>query len=685
MHAVFLKLCFDAGLSMAIVNTAALNLYDSIDGELKNAIEDVLLYRTKDASIKLLELAKSTMVNAHHVADTVVKKQKRLSTKERVIDALISGNADDIESDVTLLLEKSAPLAIIEGPLMEGMREVSVRFSKGAMFLPEVIRSARVMKKAVAVLECSMKNSGTAARQREKIVLATVKGDVHDIGKNIVATVLGCNGFEIIDLGVMVRAEKIIEAAVNEKAVIIGLSGLVTPSLAEMCDVAALCEKSGLSIPLLVGGATTSLAYTALKIAPLYSAPVVHVSDAGAAPEAVRSLLSVPLRQTFMAELQKKYAAEIEHHQKIENERELLPLHDARKNKTIVNWSSYKKILDDVKKRVIDCGALPIKATEYTHDYAIDNIIPFIDWQSISKKLDAGNNTASSKKLIADAKKMLELVKKEKLIVLKGALRFYPALSSNEDIILFDKEGSGKKEIARLCFLRNQTKKKTKSPNACLADFILPLRKGEGRREKGEGTLREQREFRDSKHISSRGATIKLDGKAMLPDAWGEEGCDYLGFFVLSAGIGVEAAKKKFLAANDTYSAILIATLADTLVEAFSEAIHRRIEAVWRGGNNSQHTKIKARGTRPAFGYPCAPDHADKRLVFKLLDIKKHLPLSLTTSAMINPAASVCGMYFLNPASAYFATGKIGDDQIIEWAKRKKISADEARKRTGNL
>jgi 5-methyltetrahydrofolate--homocysteine methyltransferase len=648
MHAVFLKLCFDAGLSMAIVNTASLNLYDAVDGELKTAIEDVLLYRDKEASARLLELAKKTTATIKSTAGRRGRKQKKLDTGERVVEALISGIDDEIENDVALLLEKLAPLEIIEGPLMEGMREVSIRFSSGDMFLPEVIRSARVMKKAVAVLESVMKNFESAARQKEKIVLATVKGDVHDIGKNIVATVLGCNGFEIIDLGVMVSAEKIIETAVGEKAAFIGLSGLVTPSLFEMCAIAELCEKNKLSIPLLVGGATTSLVHTALRIAPLYSAPVVYVRDAGAAPEAALSLLSPALRDKYIAALQKKYDAEIEHHNKIEAERELISIEDAGKNKVSVNWAAYKKRISGIKKSVIDSGALPLEKTEYTFDYDIEKVIPYIDWRSFTKKLDVDKGTASAKKLIGDAQKMLKLIKKEKLLTLCGAVRFYPALSSNEDIILLCKNERGKKQAScgRLSFLRSQRKKQNFISNPSLADFILPLE------EAAEGE------------------------------------CDYIGFFVLSAGVGVESAKKKFLAANDNYGAILIATLADTLVEAFSEKIHRRVEEAWRSGEktgSSNDKKIKVRGIRPAFGYPSASDHADKRLIFKLLDIKNHLPLRLTGSAMINPAASVCGMYFLNPASFYFATGKIGDDQLAAWAKRKKINMEEARKRTGNL
>jgi 5-methyltetrahydrofolate--homocysteine methyltransferase len=626
MHAVFLRLCREAGLSMAIVNYAATELYNAnaVEGELKCAIEDALLCRKSGAGEALLALAQKTHGRGRQAEGAQKAKAESASPRERIVAALIGGLDGGVERDVLALLAEGAePLDVVEGPLMEGMKEVSARFGRGEMFLPEVMRSARVMRRAVAVLEGRMKGAEGVAPQREKIVLATVKGDVHDIGKNIVGTVLGCNGFEIVDLGVMVGAEKIVEAAVSGGARIVGLSGLVTPSLAEMCAVAELMEERKLDIPLLVGGATTSLAHTALKIDGLYSAPVVYVPDAGAAPEAARALLSPKLRAGYLAKVKNEYDDAIARHAAIAAARQRIPLEEARRNKAAVGQARRAQ-------------AAPPHETEYVEDYRLEKIIPFIDWEAWTRKLDLDRrkDEAAWKNLIADGKETLRLIKKEKLIRLCGAVRLYPALSHNEDVMLYDdaEAGGGKrKEIARFTFPRNQTKKRNGLANPSLADFIL-----------------------------SRGA------------AEGGE-ADRIGLFVLSAGVGVEEAKKKLIAAHDDYRAILLSTLADALAEAFSERTHRRVAGLY------------GKGIRPAFGYPCSPDHADKRTVFRLLDVKHHLPLSLTSSAMIKPAASVCGMYVFNPASYYFSCGQIGDDQLELFARKKNISVEEARKRTATL
>ncbi|MDR3301421.1 MAG: methionine synthase [Spirochaetaceae bacterium] len=628
MHAHFLQLCYEAGLSAAIVNYAAIELYrhDTIESELKTAIDDALLCKKNDAGEVLLNLAKSMKRPSHSES----KDERALgtgcgATRQRISAALISGLDSGIEDDVRLLIADGAlPLEIIEGPLMAGMKEVSERFGRGDMFLPEVIRSARVMRKAVAVLEPLMRNEHVGARRRDKIVLATVKGDVHDIGKNIVGTVLGCNGFEIIDLGVMVSAEKIVEAARKEGARIVGLSGLVTPSLAEMCDVAKLMETHKLDVPLLVGGATTSLVHTALKINTCYSAPVVYVPDAGAAPEAARSLLSESLRTSFLAKLQAAYDKALVHHNALEAARQTIPLEVARKNKFFpygADWNFFPP------QKNIPTG------TEYIADYPLEKIVRFIDWESWARKLDTDKqkNRSEWKKLKSDGEKMLSLIQKEKLIKLCGAVRFYPALSEDEDIILYDTSKGTRTEILRFCFPRNQIKKQEGRANPSLADFILPL------------------------SVASEHQT------------------DYIGLFVLSAGVGVEEAKKRFLAAHDNYSAIILSTLADSLAEAFSERTHRRVGHLY------------GKGIRPAFGYPCSPDHSDKKAVFKLLDIKNQLPLSLTSSAMIKPAASVCGMYIFNPASYYFSCGAIGGDQLEILARKKRMSVEEARKRMMTL
>jgi 5-methyltetrahydrofolate--homocysteine methyltransferase len=635
MNAIFLKLAFEAGLSLAIVNASATGLYDSIDRETRKIIEDALLYKGKNSSETLLELAKKYHVEKK-IKEPCEDKKESQDPRQRIIFALLSGTDDTIESDVNVLLqEKVLPLEIIEGPLMDGMREISRRFGRGEIFLPELIRCARVMKKAVALLEIVLARTNSNTQRKEKIILATVKGDVHDIGKNIVATVLGCNGFDIIDLGVMVDAEIIVERAIKEKACFVGLSGLITPSLSEMCVVTELMEKNRLDIPLLVGGAASSLAHTALKIVPLYSSPVVYVADAGAAPEAVRSLLSPTLRPRFLEELENRYRNAASHHYMIEASREIIPLEEARKNRPVIDWLSYK----DAMKKNTENRALPVREVEYMQDYPLEKIIPFIDWVSFAKKLDMDKdkNKNETQKLIADAHDLLEHIQKNKTIQLCGALSFYPALSLQEDIILYDTALENKKEIARLFFLRNQTKKPKGGANPSLADFILPA---------GE---------------AGHGET------------------DYIGFFVLSAGLGVEEEKQRLRACHDDYGLILTEALADTLVEAFSEETHQRMIRQWgacQGGIG---------GIRPAFGYPCLADHEDKRLVFSLLGIEENMPLSLTSSAMIHPAASLCGMYILNPDSYYFALGKIADDQLSGWAEKKNINLKEAQKRIGVL
>jgi 5-methyltetrahydrofolate--homocysteine methyltransferase len=532
------------------------------------------------------------------------------------------------------------------------MKEVGDRFGAGKMYLPQVIRSARVMKKAVAALEpfirkekalaASTGGNAGASTGGAKIFLATVKGDVHDIGKNIAGVVLGCNGYNIIDLGVMVPAEQIIERAVSENAAAIGLSGLITPSLDEMVVVAREMERRGLRIPILIGGATTSLVHTALRIAPEYSGPVVYIPDAGHSAEAVGSLLSDTVRPGFLAGLADQYREAAALHETIASKRELLPLEQARENR----FSSIQDVPEP-----------KIKAVKEFDNYPPDRVIPLIDWKMFLRFWEMGASgtagavaSAAAEKLLADAKLLLDRIADEGLLRLRGVIGFFPAASEDEDIIIYNDE-EGRKERARFCFLRNQEKKQPGIANFCLADFVPPR--------------------------PAPGKTGK-NGKNAAEKAPG-----WIGLFALSAGFGLNETEAAFRARGDDYGALLLSSLANSLAEAFSAEMHLRVQReLW--GYNPEAPGGK-NGIRPAFGYPACPDHNDKRLAFALLDAQKRCGLELTDSAMIIPAASVCGMYIAHPDSRYFGAGMTGDDQLAAWAKRKGIGMDEARKRIGRV
>ncbi|MDR0710303.1 MAG: B12-binding domain-containing protein, partial [Spirochaetaceae bacterium] len=572
------------------------------------------------------------------------------------VHAVIRGIDDFIEADILELKKHYARcFQIVEGPLMQGMKEVGGRFSAGKMYLPQVIRSARVMKKAVAVLEpfiqkekalavSSDGNSADVSMDGAKIFLATVKGDVHDIGKNIAGVVLGCNGYNIIDLGVMVPAEQIVERAVNENAVIVGLSGLITPSLDEMVIVAREMEKRGLRIPILIGGATTSIVHTALRIVPEYSGPVVYIPDAGHSAEAVGSLLSDTARSRFLAGLEDQYREAAALHESIVSKRALLSLEQARKNR----FSIVRDVPEPKEKTIQEFG-----------NYPVERVIPFIDWKEFLRSWEmnaSGADYAGSRdsapafsaaeKLLSDAKLMLDRVTAEGLLCLRGVIGFFPAASQDEDIVIYDDgRQKGRKERARFCFLRNQEKKQPGLANLCLADFV-PRWPAPG-----------------------KDAAEKVPG--------------WVGLFVLGAGFGLKEAEDAFKARRDDYGALLLSSLANSLAEAFSEEMHLRVQREFWGYNPG--TPGGKSGIRPAFGYPACPDHNDKRLAFALLDAQKRCGFELTDSAMIIPASSVCGMYIPHPDSRYFGAGIPGDDQIAEWAKRKGIDADEARKRTGRI
>jgi 5-methyltetrahydrofolate--homocysteine methyltransferase len=669
MHSVFLKHAVEAGMSMAIVNPAALVPCDDIETGLREAVEDVILNRRPDATERLLSLAEKIAAEDSARLDSVCKsgaKKKaagsgetkaadwrKLDTSARIRHAMVKGLDDYIEADV-LELQKTCPnpLKIVEGPLMDGMKEVGDLFGRGKMYLPQVIRSARVMKKAVAVLEPSIQKGKTLSAG-PKILLATVKGDVHDIGKGIVGVILGCNGCDIIDLGVMIPAEQILEAAEKQKVSMIGLSGLISPSLDEMVIVAGEMEKRKMRIPLLIGGAAASLAHTSLRIAPEYSGPVIYVPDAATAAETVRTLASDDERPRFLEETEEKYLKAASRHKEIQSRIEILPLETARANK--IPTVSYIP----VKSKTIGIVEL--------NEYPVDRVIPYIDWNTYFRTWELADKTypkalhttvkkkafhALQQKLLEDARAILDLIKTRGLLKLRGVIGIFPAASFGDDVALYNPDDKST-EIARFCFLRSQEKKRSGAFNACLADFIAPA---------GSGTQ---------------------SGNAGP--------ADYLGLFALSAGFGLREGVHEYQALNDDYNAIVLATLANTLAEAFTEEIHLRLRREWWGYSPDENLSIedilkgKYVGIRPAFGYPICPDHGDKQIVFEVLEAHRRCGLDLSSSSMMIPAASSCGMFIANPFSYYFGIGQVAEDQIRDWARRKGLGIEEARRRIGNL
>ncbi|MDR2258911.1 MAG: methionine synthase [Treponema sp.] len=657
MHGVFLKHAVEAGLTMAIVNPAGLISYDEIDPALREAAEDVILCRNSkgpdhNPGEHLLSLATELTASGGGRGDRPASgssaEWRNLPPEDRIVHAMVRGIDDYIEADVLEVRPRyGRALEIVENLLMKGMREVGDRFGEGTMFLPQVIRSARVMKKAVAALEpfieaektrspaAGPENGGT------KVILATVKGDVHDIGKNIVGLVLGCNGCHILDLGVMTPAERIIEAAVKEKADIIGLSGLISPSLDEMVYTAREMEKQGIKIPLMIGGAATSLAHTSLRIAPEYSGPVAYVPDAGKSAETVRSLLSETERPRFLENLETSYRDAVLRHEKIKRFIDLIPLRNARENKI----PSVSHI--PVEPKVKGIIELP--------DYPPERVIPYIDWTAFLQTWDLAEETYPSaytgraqrerqkarKKLLEESRALLDRIVQEKILQLRGIVGLFPAWSDGDDIVVEAPPG----ELTRFCFPRNQEKKRTAGPNPCLADFTAPKNRGP----------------------------------------------DWIGLFALSAGFGLAEASAEYRAKNDDYGSILLASLANTLTEAFSEEVHLRVRREWWAYAPNETLSAgeilggKFRGIRPAFGYPACPDHRDKGIAFRILGARERCGLELTDTAMIVPAASVCGMYFSHPGSYYFGIGRLDDDQIEDWARRKGISPLDVQRRLGRV
>jgi len=653
MHSAFLFHAITAGMDMGIVNAGNMPVYDEIEPDLLKLVEDVILNKRKDGAERLIAYAEK--VGEKDILAKHVDEWRKLPVAERLKHSLVKGISDHIEED-TEEARKLFPraLEVIEGPLMDGMNIVGDLFGSGKMFLPQVVKSARVMKKAVAVLEPYIQlekakelpprpspNLGReTGRGLKKILLATVKGDVHDIGKNIVGVVLGCNNYEVIDLGVMVPAEKILDTAVKEDVDVIGLSGLITPSLEEMVHVAAEMERRNLHFPLLIGGATTSEIHTAVKIAPQYNRPVIHVRDASRCVGVLSNLLNPLNNQDFLKDINQKYETLREKHAGRKKDEELISLKQARQNGLKVDWAS-------VEIHVPESLGLNI-----LENYPLENLRPYIDWTfffhawrmpgKFPEIFDDPVKGEEALKLYRDANLMLDEIIKGEMLGAKGVIGLFPAFSEGEEVKVFD-HVLQEEEIARFHFLRNQERKGDGVPNLSLADFIAP-----------EGGTR-----------------------------------DYLGLFAVTAGIGIEPWIRKYEEEHDHYRSIMIKVLADRLAEAFAEHLHERARKEFWGYAKEENLSIaqmlreEYSGIRPAPGYPACPEHSEKETLFDLLDAQIKAGITLTENWAMYPAASVCGYYFSHPFSRYFNLGKLKDDQVEDYAKRKGITVTEARKLLG--
>jgi len=649
MHSVFLYHAIQAGMDMGIVNAGQLALYDDIDPELRELVEDVILNRRSDATDRLLEAAE------RFKGEGAQKKEVDLSwrekpVEERLVQALVHGIGTYIEQDTEEARQKvERPLHVIEGPLMAGMNVVGDLFGSGKMFLPQVVKSARVMKQAVAYLmpfmEQEKRDLGLADQASAgKILLATVKGDVHDIGKNIVGVVLQCNNYDVIDLGVMVPVQKILDTARERKVDIIGLSGLITPSLDEMCHVAAEMEREGFDLPLLIGGATTSRVHTAVKISPNYhKSQAIYVTDASRAVGVVSSLMSPEGRPKAIAKVREEYARMADSYARGQAEKARTSIADARANRLKLDWAVY------TPPKPTFLGTRAFKA------YDLAELARYIDWTpffhawelkgTFPRILDDDKYGEAARNLYDDARAMLKQLIDEKWLTANGAVGFWPANSLGDDIELYADDRRTKR-IAVLHTLRQQMARDGSRANLALADFVAP----------------------------------KETGFA-----------DYVGSFAVTAGIGEEEVARRFERANDDYSKIMIKALADRLAEAFAEALHEKVRReLWAYApgeklSNEQLIAEDYAGIRPAPGYPAQPDHTEKGTLFALLDAEKAAGIKLTESYAMWPAAAVSGLYFSHPESRYFGVGKIGRDQVADYAGRKGWSIEETERWLGTI
>lgn len=648
MHSAFLYHAIAAGLDMGIVNAGMLEVYEEIDPDLKVLVEDVLLNRRPDATERLVDFGEQLKASAS-VSSTVEKKTEEWrngTVEERLSHALVKGIDTYINADTEeARLKVGRPLQVIEGPLMDGMGVVGDLFGAGKMFLPQVVKSARVMKKSVAYLtpfmeaeKEAMAAAGQEVKTQGKIVLATVKGDVHDIGKNIVGVVLACNNYEVIDLGVMVPAEKILERAREEKADIIGLSGLITPSLDEMVHVAREMERNGFKVPLLIGGATTSRAHTAIKIAPHYSEPVVHVLDASRAVPVTTSLLSEESKQNFVSQHRAEYEAVRKAH--AAPRQHVVSIEEARERHTPIKW----RVEDIAKPAFIGVRALD--------DFPLSVLREFIDWSPFfhawglkgiyPRILEDEKQGAQAQQLFSEGSALLDKIIQQKPITARGVYGFFPANAVGDDVELY-LDDTRSAVLDRFHFLRQQANREGAEPCRSLADFIAPK------------------------------ATA-------LPD--------FIGAFAVTSGIGLRELCDRFRADHDDYNAIMAEALADRLAEAFAECLHKRVREEWGYGcqetfTNAELIQEKYRGIRPAPGYPASPDHTEKGTIWRLLDVQAKTGILITESFAMWPGSSISGIYFAHPESRYFSVGKIDRDQVVDYQKRKGMTLKEAERWLG--
>ena len=637
MHSVFLYYAIKNGMTMGIVNPEMLTIYDEIPKDLLEHVEDVILNRRDDATERLLDFAENVKGDVKSNEKAVLEWRSG-TIQERITHSLVKGVDQFIEEDVEeARLAATKPIEVIEINLMAGMNVVGDLFGSGKMFLPQVVKSARVMKKAVAYLLPFIEASKQAGDKQGngKILMATVKGDVHDIGKNIVSVVLACNNYEIVDLGVMVAPEKIIAAAIEHNVDIIGLSGLITPSLDEMVYLAKELDKRDIKIPIMIGGATTSRAHTAVKIAPQYRQTVIHVNDASRAVTVAGSLLNSD-KKIYMASIREEYDAFRETFLSRSRDKNFLTIEQARKNKLQLDWNSYEFT------RPKHIGAQLV-------DIELDVLVPYIDWTPFFRTWELHGKYPAiltdevvgeqAQAVFKDAQEMLEVVLKEKKFTAKGIFGIFPANQvDDDDIQLYDENG---KAIEKFLTLRQQAQKTKGAPNIALADFIAP----------------------------------KDSGKT-----------DYMGAFCVTTGFGVDEWADEFRDNLDDYNSIMVKALADRLAEAFAEYLHEKVRKEYWGYSPDENISTEAmiaedyKGIRPAPGYPACPDHLEKPTIWKLLKVEEAIGVTLTESMAMWPASAVSGYFFANPDSKYFGLGKIKEDQVVDYAKRRNTSTDNAMK-----
>ena len=639
MHASFLYHAIQHGMNMGIVNPSMLEVYDEVPKKLMEHVEDVLLDRRDDATERLLDYAEN-IVSVKKEGKKQDDSWRKEDLKSRITHALIKGiDAFIVEDTEEARKEASRPIEVIEGPLMDGMNVVGDLFGSGKMFLPQVVKSARVMKKAVAHLQPFIeaeKNEGS--QFAGKVLMATVKGDVHDIGKNIVSVVLACNNYDIVDLGVMVPPEVIIQRAVEEQVDIIGLSGLITPSLDEMVYLAKELDRQNIKIPVLIGGATTSKAHTAVKIAPVSKGPVIHVNDASRAVAVVSNLLQKDKKEPYILKIREEYEVFKEKFLERTSSKTYLTYQQAQQNFLTLDWDQFKPTPPKT------LGGITLT------DFPLEELVPFIDWSPFFRSWDLHGKYPDiltdsvvgeqAQSLFADAKEMLVQLVKEKWLTAKARFGIFPANANGDDIEIYTDEDR-EKVFATWLTLRQQLKKSKDQPNIALSDFIAPKTTG-----------------------------VK----------------DYMGAFCVCTGFGTSEKAKAFEEENDDYNSIMIKALADRLAEAFAEYLHLKVRKEYWGYASDEKLSNKElinetyKGIRPAPGYPACPDHLEKKTLWDLLKVEEEIGVTLTESLAMWPAAAVSGYYFAHPEARYFGLGKIKEDQLVSYSQRRKISLEEARK-----